>query len=287
MSQTSQSDDKNGHPIRIVSLERSGLNPPTDILSPVLDASVSGLVIRNAFSSLSMSDAILGLDDLGDAWQSPNKGMTGGEIRTIGAAATPTFTAFTGPLADDYLASQSQHEAWINRIFRQQEPTARIADIFSALNKGQPAHPPKFGTQGDWLPYNFRSLERGHEIYAHHDDHFRLAIYDHLDEIYDRSVILSWFVVVRPATLGGELKLYGLWGSDPNPPTLPTRFLDAHALDRDFKCETVHLNAGDMVVFNSGKHVHRVTQVKSNVSRITMGGFATVDTARSHLVFWS
>jgi hapalindole-type alkaloid chlorinase len=287
MSQQLRLDDKKGHPIRIVSLERSALNQPNDILSQLFDASVSGLVVRNAFSDSSMADAVLALEGSCNEWQSPNQGMVGGEIRTIGTAATPTFTSFTGPSSADYLASQSKHETWVGRIFAQGSPTAEVGAVFSALNSGQPAHPPKFGAEGDWLPYNFRSLDQGHEIYAHHDNHYRLSIYDNLDQSYDRTIILSWFLVLRPSNLGGALKLYGLWGSDPNPPVLPTRFLDAQVLDEEYLCETVKLSTGDMVVFNSGKHVHRVSQVESDVSRITMGGFATVDTDRSHLVFWS
>jgi hypothetical protein len=287
MNQTSHSDHKKGHPVRMVSVDRASLTEPTDLLSQLFDARVSGIVIRNVFSEGSMSNAVHGLEGLSTEWQSPNQGMVGGEIRTIGAAATPTFTSFAGPESAGYLDSQSHHQTWVNRIFTQSNPTADVGAVFSALNGGKVAHPPKFGDQGEWLPYNFRSLEPGHEIYAHHDNHYRLSIYDNLDQSYDRGIILSWFVVLRPSTAGGALKLYGLWGSDPNPPVLPTRFLDAQVLDEAYICETVDLSAGDMVVFNSGKHVHRVSQVQSDESRVTMGGFATVDTGRSHLVFWS
>ena len=287
MNQTFHSDHKKGHPVRMVSVDRASLGQPTDMLCQLFDASISGIVIRNAFSKPSMMAAVDGLEGLNTEWKSPNQGMVGGEIRTIGAAATPTFTSFTGPESAGYLESQSNHGSWVNRIFPQGNLTANVGAVFSALNGGQPAHPPKFGNKGHWLPYNFRSLEQGHEIYAHHDNHYRLAIYDHLDKRYDRGIILSWFVVLRPSTLGGELKLYGLWGSDPNPPILPTRFLDAQVLDDDYVCETVALSAGDMLIFNSGKYVHRVSQVQSDASRLTMGGFATVDTDRSHLVFWS
>lgn len=287
MNQTSQSDQKKGHPVRMVSVDRTSLTESIDLLSQLFDASVSGIVVRNTFTQADMAAAVRGLEGLSTEWQSPNQGMVGGEIRTIGAAATPTFTSFTGPNTAGYLESESKHDAWVNQIFRHTNPTAHLSAVFSALNHGQPAHPPKFGADGDWLPYNFRSLEQGHEIYAHHDNHYRLSIYDNLDQCYDREVILSWFVVLRPSTAGGALKLYGLWGSDPNPPVLPTRFLDAQVLDEEYICETVDLSAGDMVVFNSGKHVHRVSQVQSDESRVTMGGFATVDTGRSHLVFWS
>ena len=93
--------------------------------------------------------------------------------------------------------------------------------------------------------------------------------------------------MLRPAGQGGTLKLYGLWGSDPNPPLLPTRFLDTSVLEREFKSESVTLDAGDLVVFNSGKYVHRVTPVEGTLARVTMGGFATVDRQRTHLVYWS
>jgi hypothetical protein len=47
------------------------------------------------------------------------------------------------------------------------------------------------------------------------------------------------------------------------------------------------LRSGDLIVFNAGKHVHRVTPVEGSRPRLTLGGFLTVDRERTRLAFWS
>ena len=96
---------------------------------------------------------------------------------------------------------------------------------------------------------------------------------------------MSWFVTLQPAEHDGELIIYGLWGSDPNPPMLPTRFVDTAALERDYHRCAVPLQAGDLVIFDSGRHVHRVTPVGGQQPRLTFGGFLTVDSDRTQLAF--
>ena len=108
-----------------------------------------------------------------------------------------------------------------------------------------------------------RPRDPGVQIYSHHDNHYGLGIYEHLDSRYDCGALLSWFVTLQPAESGGQLIVYGLWGSDPNPPMLPTRFLDTEVLERDYVRYTFDLHAGDMIIFNSGRHVHRVSQSKA------------------------
>ena len=65
------------------------------------------------------------------------------------------------------------------------------------------------------------------------------------------------------------------------------RFLDTAALERDFARKVVELNAGDMVIFDSGRHVHRVSPVVGARPRVTLGGFLTADVARSRVAYWS
>ena len=80
--------------------------------------------------------------------------------------------------------------------------------------------------------------------------------------------------------------MYGLWGSDPNPPMLPTRFLDTAALERDYDRHVFNLRTGDMVIFDAGHHVHRVSPVEGDRARLTFGGFLTPDIDRTHIGFW-
>jgi hypothetical protein len=68
---------------------------------------------------------------------------------------------------------------------------------------------------------------------------------------------------------------------------LPSRFIDTEALEEGYLKEVIPLKAGDLVIFDSGRHVHRVTPVEGEVSRLTLGGFMTLSEGRDALAFWA
>ena len=288
MSSTQSNASKTGHPIKLIDINIDEVASHGHLIEEMLAAKLTGVVVRGAFPEQLVNEAVANLesDDLGDAWDAPNAGMTGGEIRTIGDAATPTFTAFRGPSAQRYADSARRHERWTQAIFKDEHPTPHLQRIFSGLFQGRAAAAPAFEDGVSWAPYNYRALDPNVQIYSHHDNHYGLEIYQHLDERFDRGALLSWFITLQPAELAGQLVIYGLWGSDPNPPMLPTRFLDTEILERDFKRSILDLRAGDLVIFDSGRHVHRVTPVEGARPRLTLGGFLTADVDRTQLAFW-
>ena len=278
-----------GHPINVVEFSRDEPDGSRDHLSAMLDGDISVLLVRNVFQTELMAAVSKRLQssEMEQEWMSPNRGMAGGEIRTIGEAATPTFTRFGGPTLSEYQQSVHEFERYTQSLFCDDQPTSTMSRLFSDLFGGRHADSARFTVGGSWLPYNFRSLDAGHQIYAHHDNHYRLPIYNHLPARFDRTIILSWFALLQAPEVGGELIVYGLFGSDPNPPMLPTRFLDTEVLENEYKRCAVPMQAGDVVIFNSGDHVHRVSAVDAGRSRLTMGGFATVDDDRTQLIYWS
>jgi hypothetical protein len=68
---------------------------------------------------------------------------------------------------------------------------------------------------------------------------------------------------------------------------LPTRFVDTEALERDYLKQEVPLSAGDLVVFDSGRFVHRVTAVEGARPRLTLGGFLTERLDGRGVGYWS
>lgn len=279
--------EKSGHPIRLRTIDAADVDAHPGLIEAIHDTECTGVVVRGALPPAMVAAAVAQLTDEGRQWDSPNKGMYGGELRTIGDAATPTFTALRGPDATTYAQSAQARPAQTKDVFGAVDPVAHVADLFSRLNHGRPAAPPAFDGEQSWAPLNYRALDPGVQIYSHHDNHYGLSVYQHMPPDLDRDVLLSWFVTVQAPDAGGELIIYGLWGSDPNPPMLPTRFLDTAALERDFKKEIAQMQAGDLIIFDAGRHVHRVSPVEGEKSRLTFGGFLTVDSARTRLAFWS
>jgi hapalindole-type alkaloid chlorinase len=282
--------DREGHPISIVEVDVDGLAAQAGAIEAIYDAKRTGVVVRGAFSPALMEAAASQLTSggLDDEWSSPNAGMTGGEIRVVGDAATPTFTALTGPTLETYANSAARHEDRTRLVFgTDARPTQHLQSLLSRLFGGRPAAPATHVDDTSWSPYNFRALDPGQQIYTHHDDHYRLSIYDSMDPGLDRSTVLSFFVTLQHPDSGGQLVVYSLWGSDPNPPMLPTRFLDTEAIERRFDQQVLALRAGDLLVFDAGRHVHRVTPIEGSRPRMTFGGFMTLDSERTRLAFWA
>lgn len=275
-----------GHPIDLLDIDVGDLDAHGDLIESIYAAERSGVVVRNALPAEYLAPAVARMSGAELPWEAPNKGMYGGEIRTIGAAATPTFTFLRGPTAEFYRASAAQHAAQVAQIHAQ-DPTPIIQDRLSRLFGGRPAAPPPFESGLDWLPFNHRALDPGVQIYTHHDNHYGLSVYEQMPADLDRSGLLSWFITLQPAQAGGQLIVYGLWGSDPNPPVLPTRFLDTAAIEARFGRAVLDLRAGDLIVFDAGRHVHRVSPVEGTAPRLTLGGFLTLAQDRSRLAFWS
>lgn len=302
-----------GHPISIEEMPYEHVFAPPlrpcgdhlDDTSPIerlYTNKLSALVIRGALTRDRLESPLRELAREDRVWASPNRGMPGGELRTLGAAATPTLTALGGPEREAYLKSAHELDELNREIFSELDITTHLGEIFSELFEGCPAAPPLYvgsetlssGRSGaddhpqrSWLPFNYRALDEGVQIYSHHDAHYRLPIYEGLSPEYDRSSILSWFMTLQRPASGGRLTLYGLWGSDPNPPMLPSRFIDTEALERSYRKLEVELDAGDLVIFDSGRYVHRVTSVEGPQARITLGGFMTPTLDRTRLGFWS
>jgi hypothetical protein len=279
---------REGHPMSMVELDATELDAKPELLIDIFEARKTGVVVRGALPEFGEAAARISDAGLAELWASPNEGMPGGELKVIGEAATPTFTKLRGPTVEQYGDASRAHAGVMAKVFGSTlEPTARINHLFSALNGGRPAAPAHFGSDVSWNPYTVRALGPGQQIYAHHDLHYWLAVYDRLPEALDRTSLLSWFLTVQAPEGGGALTVYGLWGSDPDQPTLPTRFLDTQALEDRFGKHAFDLRAGDLVVFDSGRHVHRVTPVTGSRSRLTLGGFMTLDRARSRSAYWS
>ena len=278
-----------GHAIKITETHVDDLDQHDHAIDSIIANDCTGLIVRNALphAMVERGCAQLLSPELGIDWMSPNAGMHGGEVRTIGEAATPCFTAFQGPDSNRYAASAANHDGWTENIFGKDHPTPHLKRIFSRLFGGRAAAPALTLDGRAWAPFNYRALDPDEQIYAHHDNHYALPLYDELEPALDRDVLLSWFVTLQPSEHNGELIIYGLWGSDPNPPMLPTRFLDIEVLEREFaRCAVKH-RAGDLVIFDSGRHVHRVSPVVGDAVRLTMGGFLTVRKDRQALAFWS
>ena len=102
----------------------------------IFEGRLSALVVRGVLSIDELRDPVEVLTGGQLEWGSPNQGMRGGEIRTIGEAATPCFTSFTGPSAQRYLESAARLTTQQDSIFEGFDLIDHLSEIFSELFDG-------------------------------------------------------------------------------------------------------------------------------------------------------
>ncbi|MEH2417065.1 tetratricopeptide repeat protein [Nostoc sp.] len=147
----------------------------------------------------------------------------------------------------------------ISRLIPVAEIAAYHQDILYILASFKVLHPNKggFGSHRD---------DEWFEIF---DD------YDNLKPIVDLETVISYFIVIDKAEHGGELILYHLLREETPEELRHIAYLhplrDAYL--ENFPQEVVDANVGDMVIFNSSKIWHRVSNLQGINNRITVGGF--------------
>ena len=296
-----QEKNLSGHTIAIHVIDRGQVAGVNDALIRLINGEFSGLKVRGGISTEHLQHAVSQLQSEAFApeLRSPNHGLRGGELMTLGVAATPCFTALNGPNEESYLESVASAPRWEKTLFNDFDLTQALSELFSELSQGRRSRPapfldtkseedPKVSDQLDtWLPFNYRILPTGQQIYTHHDHHYRLPIYEHLSSDYDRSLVFSWFIIAQSPNDGGELVMYGLSGDDPQVPMLPSRFVDTAVLEASYHKTRVQCEPGDLFIFNSRAHIHRVSPVIGERPRVTIGGFMTFNLDRTESVFWS
>ena len=188
------------------------------VLDAIFQAELTGVIVENALPEEMIDQAVrcLASDEEAPAWGSPNQGCLEVSYGPSGRLRRRRSLAFRGPDRDTYAASAEARGAWTRTIFDGGDATGEIQTVLSGLYHGRPSGPPAFDDEIDWLLYNYRALDPGVQIYSHHDNHYGLSIYEQLDAGYDRSTLLSWFITLQAPSSGGELVVYGLWGSDPS-----------------------------------------------------------------------
>ena len=151
-----------GHRVEIREIDARDLAEHPQLLKSVFEGSLSA-------SSLEMCSSQAIYERLRTAhrrsergvWQHPNLGMPGGNIRTIGVAATPTFTALKGPDTATYAQSANSRSIETRRYFGDEQMLETLSRTFGSMADGADVQPPRFGADGLWAPYNFSSIRSG------------------------------------------------------------------------------------------------------------------------------
>lgn len=150
---------------------------------------------------------------------------------------------------------------------------------------------------GHYTPATFKRMLPGEgSLVPHCGNYFHNEfpyLFNHLGQdsyIHDQ---MSFFITIQPAEEGGELVLYDvLWEEAEvreNHTVLHMKNGKTKDLENPKQTRTQPFkpNAGDLLCFAGGRIWHRVSYVKGNQQRITLGGFLSPSKDGTKTYFWS
>lgn len=151
---------------------------------------------------------------------------------------------------------------------------ARVSSLLSALDGGRSysaAPGPRPGTS--YMFTTLRAHRPGGYIPAHFDDEQAARPSYRLLTPLIKTKLFSFVLAFSKADSGGALEVFNIHpGKDGSPIVANDRSAAKPDLETAEKV-SFRLNAGDMIVFNSGHHLHRVTPVVGANTRWTACSF--------------
>ena len=104
-------------------------------------------------------------------------------------------------------------------------------------------------------------------------EQLRKPTYADLRTRISQTTLLSYLLVLRAPEAGGDLAVYDLSVDDPRVPEFYSDRRVMHSLREGFTHRLVSLAAGDLLVFDGGRHFHQILPVEGSRPRWTLGGF--------------
>jgi hypothetical protein len=224
-----------------------------EVMAALYDRTLLGVTLRGWFDPEPLSAAVTAARQGLAEVSLGEPGLTGG-----GVMLAPTAHAPLGPSLDAYFAAAHA----LDSLF---SVRARVAEALRAEVPGY-----RDGRSYAWATLRF--VAPGAEVPVHCDTYAPSPSFEHLHEITDRRTQLSWYVVVQAPSTGGALEL-----------VCPR---EAGAPARDAAGVAVPLAAGDLVLFDAGRHYHRIGRVFGEQARCTVGGFAARRSDGKGVFFW-
>lgn len=265
-----------------------------DALQALFDGDSDGLLVRGLFDPALMARVAQRIDDglvprriMGDQAGLPEVPFTVGQA-IVGVAEE----------LDDYFADAALQGERIRQLFADEADFEAVIDAaLSALSGGLPvqiAH----GPAGEPCPSaTIRVLPEGAEIGAHVDNSFlHMPRARHLHRLVDTRGQLSYFVPLSVPEAGGELMVYTLqWAAAklfmPDVAQASANVWlegsEVFEVVQRFDAAVFAPGVGDLLIFDGGRHFHRVSKVIGPTPRRTIGGFLGLSKAHEALYVWS
>lgn len=177
----------------------------------------------------------------------------------------------------------------------------RIQKVLSTCNNNNEASVPKgIDNMGIYNAATFKEMfpiGKGGELKAHCGNYFHeefKVFYQHLSEVSQVYDQVSYFTMLDPSDVGGELIVYDLyWENVKIRQKNDTTLVDENGNELDLLDENqvtrikLKPGPGDMILFSGGKIWHKIEHVTGRSRRLTLGGFVSFSKSDDRIFFWS
>lgn len=284
-------------------------NYPGALQDMMFNRRYEGMIIREVFPKDVMEQVAAGIEKYGSDFDSI---FVSEEKTGVAHEKGPNFygwvlAALKKPKdIEEYFA----HEPVLRQIYRtlfpaNQDYYERMESVFRALAGGKPVKTPT-GLEGqNYCASNLRMIPVGHELRLHvGNDFIKMPQASYLNNLFDLTDQLSFFIPIVTAEAGGKLKIYSLELNEEMDKQRREGFAkmadlsDAELYDAyssvlaelpldQYESLDLSPDAGDMLLFDGGRYFHQVTRVEGRRTRITTGGFLNFSHEHDTVYYWT
>ena len=280
-------------PLRFRDVHARDLAAVADTLDAMLDMRLTGVIIREALPAAALRIAV-------ERLQATPPPVRPWDIRCFGdrepETQDPRYAGFSFGMSltnsfEDlslYLDSSAQMVTALPTLFGPGvDVLTELQRVLSVL-AGRPVLSTPAPNGATYAPVSVRRLLEGATLTIHRGNEFFdwPSNHDLVTRIDTRDQI-SFFTPLLPSPEGGALHVYPGYFTPEQRADLETcTSVELAAADRQMDVVVLQPNPGDLVVFDGGRYLHRVTAARGG-ERWTMGGFLCPTPSADHVLMWA
>ena len=256
-------------PINWVTLDAVDSPSHPRLLVEIMDKRIDGMSVRGMFDSDSIDRALGVFESMSDEWTThPFGSLLGMPLNMVGASSqnrTP------------YLDDAERFRPMMTEAFGF-DPHQRMIDVLRPMSGDLEIVSPTENGRA-YTGGNIRRYEPGRGgLKTHAGNEFNDLLKDgamsHLLTTTRMHDHMSFFVILQPPEIGGELSVFDLlWGEEPPQDEKWYGYRDDGSFENVSMLRLPPVK-GELVMFGGGWRWHRVDEILGAKSRITYGGFA-------------
>jgi hypothetical protein len=255
-----------------------------DALREIYRGERGGLVIRGVYSKEDMARVVERLE----------VGQTDFPMMNLPANQRSYFLGLCleggDPTLKAYLDAAGRFREQARRVYEGMIPfEERMETVFGAVGGGRKVELAHFRDGRAFTPATIRILPVGGQLAPHcGNEMYNRPSYEYLNTFVDKTDQISFFLTLQEAEEGGGLIIYSLKWAEVGPDhILPDNRSNVGLLLGESEWMEVRPEAGDVLIFDGGRWLHRVDWVRGKRTRWTMGGFLQFDRAGERLLYFA